>query len=86
MTFREIWDRVGSLEGETFRTAKGDEFVYRFKKTFVVVSTGQQSIPRTNFEKAFKSAEAPVQGRRLIETILDDPRVRPDTSYSSRAL
>jgi hypothetical protein len=72
--FRQAWDRVAALEGRTFRTDHGQEFSYRFKRTFVVVSPGEHSIPRTNFEKVYKQSPKPVQGRRHIEAIFSDER------------
>jgi hypothetical protein len=78
MDFREVWQRIGELEGYTFRTDRGEELSYRFRKTYVVVSLGEVSIPRTNFEKVFKRIQqgdppgaTPVQGQRFITTILN---------------
>jgi len=77
MEFREVWQRIGELEGQTFRTDRGEEFCYRFRKTYVVVSLGGVSVPRTNFEKVLKrrqqgdeSGATPVQGQRFISAIL----------------
>ncbi len=75
MTFRETWARIGAHEREPFRTETGEEFAYRFKKTFVVVSPGEQSIPRTNFEKVFKDRDRIVQGRKHILAVLNDSRL-----------
>ena len=76
MEFRDAWQKIGELEGQTFRTDRGEDFSYRFCKTYVVVSTGEVSIPRTNFEKVFRrlphpeQAAAPaVQGQRFISAI-----------------
>lgn len=77
MDFRQAWDRVAALAGESFATDRGDSFSYRFKKTFVVVEPGDQSIPRTNFEKVFKRNDKPVQGQRYIQAIYSDPRFEP---------
>ena len=74
MDFRQAWDRVAALAGESFVTDRGDAFTYRFKKTFVVVEPGGQSIPRTNFEKIHKKSEKPVQGQRYIQAVYGDPR------------
>jgi hypothetical protein len=74
MDFRGAWERVAALEGESFTTDRGDVFRYRFKKTFVVVEPGEQSIPRTNFEKVFRQNPKPVQGQRYIQSILSDLR------------
>ena len=78
MDFREAWDRVAALEGETFEGDRGDRFSYRFKRTFIVVAPGDQSIPRTNFEKVFKGNEKPVQGQRYIQAVFADPRFRAE--------
>jgi len=78
--FREAWERVAALEGETFRTARGAEFSYRFKRTFIVAEPGKQSVPRTNFEKVFRRRNGldanakSVQGQVLIEAVYDDER------------
>lgn len=77
MEFRETWERVAALAGESFTTDRGDAFTYRFKKTFVVIEPGEQSIPRTNFEKVFKKSDKPVQGQRYIQAIYADSRFEP---------
>ena len=77
MEFLELWQKIGELEGQTFRTDRGEEFSYRFRKTYVVVSIGDVSIPRTNFEKVFgrgqpgESGATPVQGQRFITAIIN---------------
>ena len=72
--FRNVWDRVAALEGETFATDRGQSFSYRFKRTFVVVTPGEQSIPRTNFEKVHLGRLQTVQGERYIRAIYADAR------------
>lgn len=79
--FPSLWARIGDLEGQTFE-AGGQPFRYRFRKTFVVIEPGSQSIPRTHFEKVFKrirSVEldtAPaVQGQKYILAIYRDSRI-----------
>jgi len=80
MDFRQAWDRVAELEGETFRTARGVEFSYRFKRTFIVTEPAGQSIPRTNFDKVFKRISGAgahvtsVQGQAFIEAVFHDNR------------
>jgi hypothetical protein len=76
MDFRAAWQRIGELEGQSFHTDRGEEFSYRFRKTYVVVSLGDVSIPRTNFEKVFRRSQqqdetsaTPVQGQRFITAI-----------------
>jgi len=80
MAFRNVWEQVGSMEGKEFSTERGDPFTYRYRKTYIVVSGGQQSIPRTNFEKLWRyrrqnesGAFVSVQGEKFIEAILSDP-------------
>ena len=82
MEFPELWRRVEELEGEVFQVERGEEFSYRFRRTYVVVNAGNLSIPRTNFEKVFRRqaaqepAAAPaVQGQRYISAILSDVRL-----------
>jgi hypothetical protein len=77
MEFRDVWQRIEGLDGQTFHTDRGEGFSFRFRKTYVVVSAGDVSIPRTNFEKVFKrmqsaggSGTAVVQGQRFITAIL----------------
>ena len=72
------------MEGKTFSTERGDSFTYRYRKTYIVVSGGNQSIPRTNFEKVWRfrrendsRAFLPVQGVKFIEAILSDSRLSP---------
>lgn len=80
MDFPQVWSKVGGLEGETFQTGEQEPFSYRFRKTYVVVSTANLSIPRTNFEKVFRQRNeharpTVVQGQKYIHAIFDDPRL-----------
>jgi len=76
-SFAAVWERIASLEGQQFRSSKGAEFTYRFCKTYLVVSSGSQSIPRTYFEKVFRRREAApaLPGHTFILGILSDPRL-----------
>ncbi|MBI3665729.1 MAG: hypothetical protein HY236_05790 [Acidobacteria bacterium] len=81
--FPVVWQNIAALEGDTFQTARGTAFTYRFHKTFIVVSSGNQSIPRTYFEKVFKRLEEgalegspSLQGQTYILAILTDERLR----------
>jgi hypothetical protein len=80
--FEPVWRKIAACEGQTFRNAKGVAFTYRHAKTYVVVSAGNQSIPRTFFEKIFQRVASgtvetspPLQGQTFILGILADPRV-----------
>jgi hypothetical protein len=81
--FESVWHKIAALEGQAFYSAKGVEFTYRFGKTYVVVSRGNQSIPRTFFEKIFHRLQAEtvetspaLQGQTFILGILADPRLQ----------
>jgi hypothetical protein len=81
--FPLVWQKVAALEGVEFRTSKGIPFTYQFRKTYIVVSNGSQSIPRTFFEKIFQRLAAgtvesspALQGQSFILGILTDPRLR----------
>ena len=81
--FESVWHRIAAAEGQTFRSSKGMAFTYRFGKTYVVVSSGNQSLPRTFFEKIFRRLQEgtvetspPLQGQTFILGILTDPRLR----------
>jgi hypothetical protein len=81
-SFESTWQKIASCEGESFRSSQGVEFSYRFNRTYVVVSAGNQSIPRTFFEKIFHrlasgtvETSPPLHGQTFILGILSDPRV-----------
>ena len=83
--FQQVWQKIAGLEGEVFHTAGGVPFTYRFCKTYVVVSAGELSIPRTFFQKVFqRSKQAPagpapaLQGQTYLLAILSDPRLSLD--------
>jgi hypothetical protein len=80
--FEPVWRKIAACEGQIFRSAMGVEFTYRFAKTYIVVSAGSQSIPRTFFEKIFQrlaggtvETSPALQGQTFILGILADPRV-----------
>ncbi len=76
--FRQAWRTVGELAGEPLTDELGHSFQFVFKRTFVVISPGGASIPRTNFEKIFKNpAGASVQGARFIKAIYRHPAFAP---------
>ena len=83
LTFNVAWQKIASLEGASFQTTTGVPFTYKFHKTYVVVSRGEQSIPRTYFEKVFRRLQegtlesSPVlQGQTFVLAILTDARLR----------
>lgn len=81
--FDLVWQKVAELEGMVFHTCRGVSFTYRFHKTYIVVSSGNQSVPRTFFQKIFDRvrqgtvASAPaLQGQTFILAVLTDPRLK----------
>ena len=80
--FQQVWQRIEALQGAVFRTTRGAEFTYRFCKTYVVVSSGSLSVPRTFFQKMFErrrdgtvETSPSLQGQTYMLAILADPRV-----------
>jgi hypothetical protein len=85
--FDLVWQKVAQLEGAVFRTSKGSSFTYGFHKTYIVVSSGNQSVPKTFFEKIFRrlqegsvESSPALQGQSFILAILADARVREAAS------
>lgn len=81
--FDEIWRRIESLEGETFRQIRGGEFTYEIIGTTLKPDRTNQGLPRSQFEKAFEFM--PWEGTKDIQhlrgpsylyAILMDRRVR----------
>jgi hypothetical protein len=82
VAFLQVWQKIEALEGAAFRTARGVEFTYTFHKTYVVVSPGNVSAPRTFFQKIWERLRAgsvetapSLQGQTYMLAILGDPRV-----------
>ncbi len=76
--FRQTWQIVSELAGQTFVTDQGQQFTFIFKRTFVVVEPGAVSIPRTNFEKVLRDASGgAVQGSRFIKAIYRHANFQP---------
>ncbi|HYM12269.1 MAG TPA: hypothetical protein VEU62_16155 [Bryobacterales bacterium] len=81
--FDLVWQKVAQLEGAAFATSAGSSFTYSFHKTYIVVSSGKQSVPKTFFEKIFHrlqnglvESSPALQGQSFILAILADARVR----------
>lgn len=81
--FDLVWQKVGQLEGAVFETSKGASFTYSFHKTYVVVSSGSQSVPKTFFEKIFQrlregsvESSPALQGQIFILAILTNSQVQ----------
>ena len=81
--FDLVWQKIAAMEGAVFGTPQRGLFTYRFHKTYVVVSPGNQSIPRTYFQKVLHRIEEgtlegspSVQGQSFILAILTDGRLR----------
>ncbi|MDH5688955.1 MAG: hypothetical protein OEZ48_13995 [Candidatus Bathyarchaeota archaeon] len=82
--FEEVWNRIRSHEGETFRTITGLPFVYRVDRgnTLIPDRTGYP-LHRSNFEKVYRMVpvDGPgeinyiVRGPAYVWAILHDPRI-----------
>jgi len=82
LPFEVVWQKVAGLEGAVFAGPRGTEFSYRFEKTYLVVSAGQQSIARTYFEKVYRrwrqsavEGQPSLPGQSYILAILKDDRL-----------
>ncbi len=83
MNIETAWNRVISLEGETFRQIYGKEFSYTVVGNSILLSTTNRSISKKTFEQALEfvplSDTTPVQHLQApsyIYAILMDNRVR----------
>lgn len=81
--FSAVWDRIGALQGETFRQMRGGEFTYEVKSGCVVPDRTNRLIPRAHFERAWAIVPLEntvplqsLQGPSYIYAILMDPRIR----------
>ena len=81
--FDMVWERIESLQGETFRQIRGGEFTYGIDGTTLKPDRTNQNLRRSEFEKAFKFM--PLKGTKEIQrlrgpsylyAILMDKRVR----------
>ncbi len=85
MTFAATWQRIESLAGETFYLLGGKTFTYEVTEKGLQPSDNEQTIPRSEFERAFALGTVP-HPRALkslgfdhvdnLFSILTDPRVR----------
>jgi hypothetical protein len=81
--FDDVWQRIVTLRGETFRQKRGKPFTYMVSGDSLTPSTTNRQVPRSHFAEAF--ARLPVdgpgqlqdlQGPSFLFAILTDPRVR----------
>jgi hypothetical protein len=81
--FETIWQRITSLEGETFTQIRGGEFTFKLVGTSLALDRTNQVISRDQFEQAaallpFTDTQ-PLQhlrGPSYLFAILTDRRVR----------
>jgi hypothetical protein len=81
-TIEQVWGRISSHAGETFRQIRGGEFTYDVSGDYVRLHRTNRSIPRKNFEEALRyyplKNTAPVQhlqGPSYVYAILMDERI-----------
>lgn len=82
--FEAVWQKIAAMEGEVFHTPNGVPFTYTFHRTYLVVSVGRQSVPRTYCEKIARRIEEGIvdrspalQGQTFLLGILTDRRINP---------
>ena len=83
MTIDRVWERIVAHEGERFRQILGKEFTYRIAGHGAVLSTTNQTLPKSTFGKALERMPArstvPLQdlrGPSYLYAILMDHRIR----------
>jgi hypothetical protein len=85
VSFDEVWSRVESHAGETFRQKRGGEFTYGVRSGAVWPDRTNRALPGAHFERAFEhvplSSTVPLQklqGPSYHYAILMDERIRRD--------
>lgn len=82
-SFDQIWNRIIALEGESFSTVRGLEFVYSVDGQTIVPDRTDFPLHKANFEKAYEDmpVEGPgslskdIMGPSYVWAILNDERV-----------
>jgi hypothetical protein len=81
--FEEVWNRIRDCSGQTFRQKRGKAFTYEWHEGYLVPSTTNQNLPKTQFEAAYQlllfENTTPLQhlrGPSYIFAIITDPRIR----------
>ncbi len=81
--FNKVWSNIANSEGEVFTQIRGKEFTYTIVGNFVVPSTTNRNIHRSQFEKALEDVPFEntkkiqhLQGPSYLYAILVDDRIR----------
>lgn len=69
--FEEVWGRIIAHAGEEFRQIKGGKFHYKIEHNVVKPDRTEQSIPKSDFEKAF--ALVPLRNTTPIQELVRGP-------------
>lgn len=79
----EVWRRIESAAGETFRQLRGGEFTYEVRGRSLVPDRTNRVLPRSDFERALELVPLEntvplqsLQGPSYLYAILMDPRIR----------
>ncbi|MBI2956680.1 MAG: hypothetical protein HYY26_05150 [Acidobacteria bacterium] len=88
MTFDDVWAAICRHAGERFFRLAGRPFSYAVEQNSLKPSTWDQSIPRTDFERALASGhlhdlrklkeEFGIEAHTYLHAILTDPRIKKD--------
>jgi len=82
MPFQDIWCKIEKHAGEAFYTKDGTEFTYEVQGNLFIAAKGDQTISKSDFEKAYQSAEVDpgamakiVKGPAYVWSVLHDKRI-----------
>lgn len=83
MSIEQVWQRIVDHEGKRFKQIRGKEFTYRIAGQGAVLSTTNQTLPKSVFAQALERmpvrSTTPLQdlrGPSYLYAILMDHRIR----------
>src|SRR5712691_1247858 len=92
MGFDVVWQRIVTLQGQTFLQKRGKAFRYRISGNSVVPSTTNRQLARSQFARAHERAPLrgpgqlqDLQGPSYLFAILTDARVTADGPRAARS-
>jgi hypothetical protein len=91
ISFDAVWQRIVTLQGDTFHQKRGQAFRYGISGNSVVPSTTNRQLPRSHFARAYERSpiDGPgqlqdLQGPSYLYAILTDPRIADPAAVLER--
>ena len=72
-SFKIVWKRIVTCEGEKFRTVRGLPFTYEVRGEYLISSRTDYSISKSDFAKAY--AKVPLSGPGEITKTVRGPQL-----------